>query len=226
MRIAFSGLEFPIDVESGYPTVLQVENQALFARICSSLREGEGRYACEPYTLWEGEDELKPSAALLFVDTPFDLPWSDKSLMGEVSKRFEKLFLEDEDLRGEIDKAAEGIASKFLTLGMSMNADYGFGIEWDLQKFVKAFGFGVDRTAQNSVFDSLIDFMSLALDAGCKKTLVFVNLKSFLTKNEVSELYRHAFFSKLRVLLLENRHDEMEYEYESKRTIDLQFLEY
>lgn len=226
MRIAFSGLEYPIDVEPGYPTVLQIENQALFARMCSSLRDGEGRYAYEPYTLWEGEDELKPSSSLMFIDTPFDLPWSDKSLMGEVSKRFEKLFLDDEELRGEIDSAAESIASKFLTLGMAMNADYGFDIEWDLRKFVKAFGFGIDRTAQNSVFDSLIDFMSLALDAGCKKTLVFVNLKTFLTKKEVSELYRHVFFSKMSVLLLENKHDETEYEYESKRTIDLQFLEY
>lgn len=226
MRISFSGLEHPIDVEPGHPMVLQVENQALFARMCSSLREGEGRYAREPYTLWDGEEELKPAVALLFVDTPLDLPWNDKSLMGEVSKRFERLFLDDEDLRGEIDKAAESIASKFLALGMAMNADYGFGIEWDLQKFVKAFGFGIDRTAQNSVFDSLIDFMSLALDAGCKKTLVFVNLKTFLTRNELSEIYRHAFFSNIQMLLLENKHDETEYMHESKRTIDLQFLEY
>ena len=224
MRLSFSGLERPIDIVGGRPYVLEVENQALFTRLCQSLRGGEGRFAPEPYTVWNEEVELRPEAAMLFVDSPLDLPWDDKALMGEVTKRFERMLLDDEELRGEIDVAAQSIVSKFLSLGMDFNADYYFGIEWDVRRFAKTFGFGIDRT-QNTLLDSLIDFMSLALDASCQKVLVFVNLKTFLTKNELRELYKHAFFSKIHLLLIENRRDEADYEYEQKRTIDLHFLE-
>lgn len=224
MRLSFSGLERPIDIVAGRPYVLEVENQALFTRLCQSLRGGEGRYASEPYTVWNEEAELRPEAAMLFVDSPLDLPWDDRALMGEVTKLFERLLLDDEELRGEIDAAAQGIASKILSLGMDLNADYCFGIEWDVRRFAKTFGFGIDR-AQKTLLDSLIDFLSLTLDANCQKVLVFVNLKTFLTKNELKELYRHAFFSKTSLLLLENRRDKADYEYEQKRTVDLHFLE-
>ena len=224
MKLSFSGLEQPIDIAAGYPYVLEIENQALFARICQSLRGGEGRYALEPYTVWDGEAALKPEASILFIDSPLELPWDDKSLMGAVSKRFEQMLLEDEDLRGEIDAAAQLITSKFLSLGMTMNAEYGFDLEWDFRRFVKTFGFGVDRT-QKSLLDSLIDFFSLALDAGCSKTFVFMNLKTFLTNKEVEELYKYAFFSNIKTLLIENKRDDADYSYERKRTIDLHFLE-
>lgn len=225
MRLSLSGLEKPIEIVAGMPHVLEVENQALFARLCQSLRGGEGRFAPEPYTVWDEEAELKPDTAMLFVDTPLDLPWDDKALMGEVAKRFERMLLDDEELRGEIDVAAQQIASKFLSLGMELNADYSFGIEWDIRRFAKTFGFGIDRM-QKTLLDSLIDFLSLALDARCQKTLVFVNLKNFLTESELRELYRYTFFSKVHMLLLENRRDEAIYEYEQKRTVDLHFLEF
>ena len=226
MRIAFYGLEKSIELTPGRVSVLQVENQALFTRLCSSLRSGEGEGSLEPYSLWNEDVEVKPGDAFLFVDSPFDLPWDDRALAGEMSKRFEKLFLEDEELRGRVDRAAQQMAADIASLGLSMHAGYGFGIEWDVRKFIRAFGFGVDRSQQNTILDSLIDFMSLALDAGLKKPLVFVNLKTFLTESELKSLYEHAFFTSLSVLLLENKVDENVYEHEDKRAIDLQFLEY
>ena len=71
-----------------------------------------------------------------------------------------------------------------------------------------------------------MNFLSFALDAGCRKTIVFVNLKTFLTKNELQTLYDHVFFLKLSLLLLENKKDTMAYGHEHKLTVDLQFLEH
>lgn len=225
MKLVFSGLETPVEVVPGYVSTLQIDNGALFARIAQSLGCSEGRFAPEPFTVWEGGSELRPSASLLLVSDALSLPWDDRALMGEVTKRLEREFLEDEDLRREIEAMDSALSAKLLDLGFGMNSDYGFGLEWDLKRYLKFRGFGIDSLESSSLLDNLINFLSLALDAGCKKVIVFVNLKTFLTENDAKALFDHVFYSKLNVLLLENKPDEMVYDYERKMTVDLDFLE-
>lgn len=226
MRLSFSGLDDPLGIQPGRVTTLEVANAELFSRICVSLREGRGRQAPEPYTLWNDEEkELSPKDALIFIESPLELPWNSKPLLGTVIKRFQTALLEDEELRTSIDRSAADIVSKCMSLSMTMHAEYGFEVEWDIQKFVKAFGFGVDRTSQQSILDSCIDFLSLSLDAGITQCIVFVNLKTFLTERGLGTFFEHVFFTNIPVLLLERRADDTIRARETKRVIDLDFIE-
>ena len=225
MRLVFSGLETPVDLKPGVATTLQVENAALFARLAQSLACPDGRLAPEPFTLWDGDTELRPSSKILLIESPLTLPWDDRSLMGEIVKRLEREFLEDEDMRRSIE-ALDGIMStKLLHLVLGMNSDYGFALEWDLKRYLKFRGFGTGVQESQSLFDNLLNFLSLALDAGCTKLISFVNLKTFLTENDLEALFEYVFYSKLSVLFLENKPDEIVYDYERKITVDLDFLE-
>lgn len=226
MKLVLSGLETPIEIAPGYATTLQVENQALFSRIAQSLECADGRFALEPFTIWEKEKELRPASSLLLVSDILHLPWDDRALMGEVVKRLEREFLEDEDLRRAVEAMDVSLSTKLLELGFGMNSDYGFGLEWDLKRYLKFRGFGIDYTGAVSLLDNVINFLSLALDAGCRKAIAFVNLKTFLTENDLKALFDFIFYSNLNVLLLESKRDEMVYDYERKITVDLHFLEY
>lgn len=225
MRLVFSGLETPIEVGFGRVSTLQVESEALFARIVRSLVCGDPLSALEPYSLWEDGVEVSPSSSLLFVSDPLSLPWDDRALMGEVLKRIEREFLEDEDFRREVESLDAELSSKLLGMGFGMNSDYGFGLEWSLSRYLKFRNFGVGMRGDDPLLENLLRFLSLALDAGCEKTIVFVNLKTFLTKRELKELFEFVFRSNLRILLLENKQDDSTYEHELKMSIDLHFLE-
>ena len=104
MRLVFSGLENPIELMPGRCSTVEVENQTLFTRIAQSMLSGEGRYAAEPYSIWDGEDELRPKDTLLMVDNPLSLPWDDRAYMGSIVKRIEREYLEDEDLRRVVEE--------------------------------------------------------------------------------------------------------------------------
>ena len=226
MKLVFSGFENPLELEAGETSVLQVENGALFARVASSLKSGCGRYALEPYSFWDEEREVAPKDALMFVSDPLSLPWDDKTFLSAVVKQIEREFLEDEDLRMEVEEAEGALRQKLELLDMGFNADIGFALEWDLKRYLKFLGFGIAFQEEKTFLDNLLNFLSYALDAGCKKVICLVNLKTFLTKNELEQLYEHIFFLKLRVLLLENKRDDSSYEHERKIAIDLQFLEH
>ncbi len=226
MKLVFAGLENPIQLEPGRCAVLQVENSALFARLVMSLKSGNELAAQEPYSFWSGEDNLKQKDVLLFVSDPLNLPWDDRTFVAAMVKKIEREFLEDEDLRQEIEDAQIALARSLSVFEMGFGADITFGLEWDLKRYLKFLGFGVTYQEDKSFLDNLLNFLSYALDSGCKKTIVFVNLKTFLTKTELETFYEHVFFLKLSVLLLENKRDDTRYDHESKTIVDLHFLEY
>lgn len=226
MKLVFAGLETPITLEPGECALLQVENPALFARLVLSLKAGEELGAAEPYSFWEDDARVKHKDALMLADNPLDLPWDDRTFMSAIVKRVEREFLEDEDLRKEIEAAQLALLQELQVFGMGFNAEFGFGAEWDLKRYLKFLGFGVTYEGNKSLLDNLLNFLSFALDAGCKKTIAFVNLKTFLTETEIQAFYEHVFFLKMRVLLLENKRDEACYEHERKTVVDLHFLEY
>ena len=225
MRLVFAGFDRPLELEPGNCTTLEVENQALFVRLVRSLVSGEGRYADEPYSVWDGDEELKPRDALLVIDNPLQLPWDERGFMGSVLKRIDREYLEDEDLRRAVEGLQSAMASQLAALGMGLNADFSFGQEWDFRRYLKFMGFGVSYQESKSFLDNQLNFLSLALDSGDKRVLVFVNLKTFLSENDFKIFLDQVFFQKSRVLLLENKLDSNSYEHESKRCIDLHFIE-
>ena len=225
MKLVFHGLERPIELLAGQPSVLQIENSALFARVCLSLLSGEGRFALEPYTIWQEDSELKPKDSLMVISDMLNLPWDDRAFMATVIKQMEREFLEDEELRGKMEAAEAFLRERLDSLDMGFNADYEFALQWDLKRYLKYLGFGASYCPDKSLLDNLLNFLSLALDSGCKRVLVFVNLKNFLTETELEVLYEHVFYSKLAVLLLENKVDDNVYEYEIKHVVDQHFIE-
>lgn len=58
------------------------------------------------------------------------------------------------------------------------------------------------------------------------KDISFVNLKTFLTKNELKLFYEHVFYTGTHVVLFENKQDNNSYQHERKYTVDQDFLEY
>lgn len=225
MRVVFSGLDNPMELEAGECSTLEVQSSTLFARLARSMLSGEGRYAEEPYSIWDGDAELKPKDALLVIDNPLQLPWDERGLMGTIIKRMEREYLEDEDLRKAVEDYQRSINSALMALGLGMNADLGFSQEWDFKRYLKFAGFGVSYQEGKSFLDNLLNFLSLALDAGEKRTFVFVNLKTFLSENDFILFLDQVFFQKTSVLLLENRRDEHYHEHERKRVVDLHFIE-
>ena len=225
MKLVFDGLENSIEINPGIVSTLQIEPSGLFTRVVRSLKSGEGASALEPYGFWKDESLVKPNDVSLFVGDPLDLPWDDRSLMGAIVKRMEQELLEDEELRQAIEAANATLSEKIAQMGMGFDSDYGFANDWDFKRYLKAFAFGATIDETSSYLDNLLKFLSLALDARCEKVIVFVNLKTFLTKNELERLFEHVFYSRLRVLLLENKVDAYPHDHELKYRVDLDFIE-
>lgn len=227
MRVSFSGFEQSLDISPAYITVLEIENRSLFARTCQSLLSGQGEGALEPYSLWSPEDNrLKASDAFIPIVNPFALPWNDRTIVGNLYRRYEAMFFEDDEIRQGLESLERDLQSRILSIGFQLGSEYEFALEWDLQKHLKMLGFGVAHSAEDRLLDNLIKFLSLLSDISFSRVVLFVNLKTFLSENDIIVLYEQVFFSGIQLLLLENYHDITKYGRERKLYVDQRFLEH
>lgn len=226
MRLSFSGFAEPLFVECGKVSVLEVADRALFARLCQALHSELGENALEPYAVWNDEGKkIRPDKVLVCAFNPFDLPWDDKALLKAVIERIEDMFVEDDQARRTIESTARSLSECLEGLGLAFQSDYVFDTEWNIKDHLKAFDFSVDIDFDDTLFDNLMKFLKLAEDALFDGMLCFVNLKTFLSEDELKGVYEQVFFSKLRVFLLENVRDPQDREHEEKMLIDQGFLQ-
>lgn len=227
MKIVFSGLEKSIEISKESVSVLQVENHVLFARLCQSLLQGKEERAIEPYTLWDDEgNRVKAHDGLMIIVDPFQLPFRHKALMGSLYKKIAYELLIEEDVRSRLQDLSSEMNACVNEIARSFNGDYEFTLEWGVENYLKAFGFDVEASDDQMLLDNLIRFLELAADMAYGGTLVFVNLRTFLSKNEIEELNRSIIFHRIKVLMLENTDSSIYDEFDSKRVVDQHFIEF
>lgn len=226
MKLVFSGLENPLLVEPGSIAVLEIENRTLFARVCQSLASSASEGAVEPYTLWDHEGKQLASKSMFkIVSDPFSLPWTDRDFVSGLYQKMQSMLLDHEAIKSESELLNLKLMNNITTLGLMMTSDYAFKVEWDLQRYLKAFDFGLDYCSDDSLLDNLIKFLTLSSDISFKKTFIFMNLKTFLSEKDIATLYEQVIFSNNSLLLLENLHDKQQYVGERKLHVDQSFLE-
>ncbi len=227
MRVVFSGLEHTLDIDAEHISVLQIENTTLFSRVCESLLSGKGSEAVEPYSVW-GDDgkRVNCASAFLAIMDPFDLPWKNRQLGGKLHERIRLLMMEDDDIRAELNELSSEIGSIVSSLGFQLRCDYGFTLEWDICSYLKSFGFGVEALEGESLFDNLIKFLDFVSDMGLEATLLFVNLKIFLTEKELFQVFDHAIFLGTKMLLIEKYDSFKLHNSERKIVVEQGLLEY
>lgn len=226
MRLMLSGADGPIKVDRGRVRTVEIENPRLFTRVCRSFIAGGDTDTLEPFSLWDGDgSELVPAKALFVVTDPLRLPWDSADLSGKLPAVMESLLFEDEDARSAFEDYGRQLAAFTFRLTHQVESDYQFNVEWDVRRYLKAFGFAANRDEGLPYIEMLNTFLDFASDMQLKKVLVFVNLKTFLSENEFEQFLDRVFFHDFTVLLLEGKACAIDYEYEDKTVIDRHFLE-
>jgi len=226
MKLRLAGFEEDVDILKDKVSVLEVENRILFTRVCQSLLSGKGELALEPYSIWDDDkNQLTANKVFEVIASPFNLPWTGREFGGKLYTRLEAFVLEEDDIRQKIEAFNRELTLLMLSLNIQMHSEYTFTSEWDIKKYLKAFGFGADTDFEERLLDNLIKFFEMAVDVGFKNILVFINLKQFFSKIELEELYEQVIFLGIRILLLESMHDESKYTQEKKSLIDQHFLQ-
>lgn len=181
---------------------LVIENPMVFTEIAEELfrqcEDDEGGFI-----LSENNKLLSVSKTVSFIINPFSLEWNSKKIL---TKLYNVLYAESHDKWSEEQMALQCSYVNFMdTVCMSSEYTLLYGTELDIQEIFKIGKLRID-VEKETLLEKISEYIYLANKLLGIKIFAFLNLKGFLTQEELIELYKDCCYRKIYLLLLEARY--------------------
>lgn len=222
-KLIIEGLEKPILIPKGQTTSLSVSNKTLFSRIVSSLLEGSGD-SLEKFAFYKDGEEAKFSKEALNIVDPFNLPFKNVTLLKNLFQKIDNVVRFNDELLIKVNELQLLLNQELGGTNSYFHCDYDFGVEFDVKKYLKAFGYASDIDGTSSLLDSLISFLNFIADVAPDKVLLIVNLASFLEKKDYICFIDKVFSLKLTAFIVNSGDDVLKTDNFKNYVIDQHFI--
>ena len=201
MKLVYTELEQQLIFQENRVNVLVIEHKELFRRMIQELAKQidgvEGRFV-----LSDNDKILKIDKDVCLVVNPFALEINSRKALTGLYNELGKLGMNEENylntcrVKGQIAESISGLLNQ---------VDYAlkFQDDFNLQSLFKALEVEFESGEENFL-EGLVYFMDVCSKFQKVKILAFVNLKTYLTNDELKKIYKEAFYRKIQLLLLEN----------------------
>lgn len=215
MKFRFSFVDNQIEVSNEYIRCIEVENNNYFWRIVNNLNN----YCNQS----ENIDELivKENFDIDLLVDYFNISSNSKKYITNILKHIENNLDDDyyEKIRKNYNKIIDIFSGIIYDLDLPLNINNDFSIN----KLLKLMNISIKDT--NDLLQNILTYIEISMLIQ-QKTIIFINLKSYLSKAELTELYKYCIYNKVKVLLIDNSLHGPTLDYEKKLIIDCNLEEY
>lgn len=185
------------------PIILVIENKKEF---CAFLQELKIQLDSETggFTLYDEKNkENKLSAYCEMVVDYLGLSLNDRKIIGALYKKLQNDFAVSGDC-SFLASVNENVSKLLENIIFDSDFDLTFDADINISDLFKLYGLKIVEDYEN-LFEKLINYIDVCIGLKKLKLLMFVNIKSYLTNEELQQLYKHCEYKKIKLLLLENR---------------------
>lgn len=202
MKINISYLEHDISIKEGYITVIEIENKKYFYRLVNDLYSIYHSSIIEDIIFLNEEDtEINYSNKLKIFLNYFDFNFDSKKYMNEISKYVNNQ-IDEKDRDALVNQYAKILAIYKRILN---NIDLPLFVENEINidnmtKIMK-----ININYKNELLDNLLLLIDLEKVLESNNLLIFINLKQYLNKEELQELYKYSIYNHIQLLLIDSQ---------------------
>lgn len=199
MKLVERELGLEIELKENTVSVIVLENvedrlsfvEELYAQVMG--KEGK-------WLLVENEKSYDLDRKMEMILEPFSLELNSKKVKTKLYQDIktiaqEDYFLQGLELHGHIFNYLESLLEK-------VPYPVKYEEEWNIQELLKAYGVELIEEYDN-ICEKLLDYIKLVNQVCGISIFVAVNLKQYLTENQIFELYKLAKYSKIQLVLIE-----------------------
>ncbi len=217
MKLRFSCFENLITINNEEIYSIEIENKGCFYRCVNNLNcIGNGDIINDIYCFDKENNEIVLTNKVTIISDYFNINLTIKKYSNYLSKLISNDYdeIENNSLSNNykrLKNSFKKILSK-IDLPLEINEDFNIDI---LIKLLKP---------NIKVTDNLLNNLFLLLDLerifNLNKLLIFINLKQYLSKLELEELYKYAIYNRVSILLLDSQNYGSTLENEKKLIVD------
>lgn len=204
MRLVYKKLNFEISFSENKSVVCFIENHKEFSVFLQGFVEqlngdGEG-----DLLLSDGTDSVDILKKCAIIFNPLCLDCNNKKIL---SSLFKELSGYSNDFFAEkIAEINSLIINYFDNLQEKSYYPLSFNLEVQPTDLFKIYNVQIAVDNSDSVLEKIIEYLRVNNEICGLTMFVFVNLKSYLSEEELKELYKYCFYAKIFLLLVESHY--------------------
>ncbi len=222
MMIMHSVFSTPIHFDENQINILVVEHpKALTDMLLTLLKQSEGDDGS--FVLSENYTPLDFAKEAEIVISPFEIDINQRKILTKLHQKLTSLAIGEENFL----KTKELMRCHSEYLGeLLQQADYhlSFCDEFDVANLFKLADIRINTDSRNLI-ESLTDYLTIYAELCKTSCFIFVNLKSYLSDEELLDLYQFIQYKKLNILLIESIYRKQISPIEKIRVIDADMCE-
>lgn len=219
------GFDSIIDLEGSFISVIEIHNKKLFQKIISEIYDRiKGVEEKSELIIYNQLDEINYTKDIFFVDNLFSIDFNNRSIINKLYSEAIKnytdyeMFNTLEKINFEILKLLNEVSND-----IDVNIMYHNNIEFkDLLKFMN---FKIDTPINTSMKENIFLLVDIMSEFKIYKFIILTNLKNYLDKNDIIEIYKYSEYKQINLILIESEKCE-KIESETKLIIDEDFEDY
>lgn len=216
MKLCISYFDNAISFESGYVSVLEIENKEYFYWLVNDLIQLEDSSFVESIRFFENNDTECSHIVLKVIINYFVFSFDSTKMNNYVMKQIINS-IESKD-KENINKEFQKLCKVFSRILEKIDLPLSFSDELNMDSIIKLLKIHI--SSRNKLIDNLFLLIDINKNLENNQLLVFVNLKQYLTKEELIELYKYAVYNEVRLLLIDSQSYGVKIDYENKWLID------
>lgn len=200
MILAYSKLNLRMEFIENTVNVLVLEDPVQFSEIVYLLKSDE-KVLESPFVLSESDKFLQISKEMEIIVDPFSLDFNSRKIQQQLYKEMEivatEFDVEKTEVNGRMLYLIEGIQERLQYQNIAYN------LEFSWENLLKLYQVHFEPLCE-SLLEKLVEYIKIASNLLNLKVIGFVNLKLYLTEEQLHYLYEIAFYNKVNLLLIEN----------------------
>lgn len=217
MKIKIDFIDSIIDFDNSNVYSFEIHNKKYLYRISSLFYSiSNGDLPEEVQCFDEDNNELKISGKIRFFSEYFDFDFDSKKYSTDITKYILSNIeqYDSENILRIFSKLCKLIDKELQKTDLSISVSTDEGID----NVIKMFKLKVNQ--KDDLLDNLLLIIDLEVALNSNKVLCFMNLKQFLTKEEVIEFYKYATYNSIKIIMIESSKYDYFGDYEKVIIID------
>lgn len=216
MKLVSSKYNIKIEFKENSINNLILENKIYLRNIIDDfiniLKGEEGEFV-----LSKNNNILDIKNEIKLILNPFNLDFKDNKILNRIYKDMEEIGNESKNIK-ETREILNNLI-EYLEIIIS-EIDYPLNYEMDID-FKKIFKvFNLEIQLGDSFLEKILDYITIYRDIFKVNIFIFLNLKTYLTKEEYIEFYNYICQKKIFILNIETNQNKERYKWENTKIID------
>ena len=223
MRLSIKYIDNIITFNNNSINCLEIENKSYFYKIVNDINNISVGNVIEDVIFTDDEyKELNLSNKINIIFDYFNFDFNSKKIISIINKKVnENISINDKD---DLSKIYNKIRKIYLPILNDMVLNKDINNDFDLDLMIKLLNITIK--SKDNLLDNLFLLIDIEKELNINKIIVFINLKQYLNKNELIELYKYLLYNNVVVLLIDSQSYGICNEYEKKIIIDEELEEY